>query len=78
VGYSSRPDQEARLDFWQFWPFVAATILGNALSFAFFFAALTCSKLQKDGAGDDELPWWVYLGLIIPPLSMAGGVVLLV
>ena len=58
----------------QLWPFISAIILGNALSFAFFMAALHCSKLQKDGAKDDELPWWVYLGLIAAPLVMAGGI----
>ncbi len=62
---------------WQLWPFIAATILGNALSFAFFMAALRCSQLQKTGVKDDELPWWVYLGLIAAPAIMAIGIALL-
>ena len=62
---------------WQLWPFIAATILGNALSFAFFMAALRCSQLQKAGAKDDELPWWVYLGLIAAPIVMSIGIALL-
>ena len=66
-----------RMDIWQLWPFIAAIILGNALSFAFFMAALRCSQLQKAGAKDDELPWWVYLGLIAAPVVMAIGIALL-
>jgi len=65
------------LDIWQLWPFVSAVIIGNAMSFAFFFAALKCSKLQKDGVENDGLPAWVYAGLIFAPLTMAGGVALL-
>jgi hypothetical protein len=65
------------LDIWQLWPYVSAVILGNAASFAFFMAALKCSKLQKDGVGNDELPWWVYIGLIVAPLTMVFGVLLL-
>jgi hypothetical protein len=69
---------EARnLDIWQLWPFVSATIIGNAVSFAFFMAALKCSKLQKTGVKDDELPWLVYLGLICAPAVMGGGIFLL-
>ena len=59
---------------WNLWPFVSAIIIGNAVCFAFFMAALRCSQLQKAGAKDDELPWWVYLGLIVAPVLMAGGV----
>jgi hypothetical protein len=62
---------------WQLWPFIAATVLGNALSFSFFIAALRCSQLQKAGAKDDELPWWVYLGLIAAPVVMSIGIALL-
>ena len=59
---------------WQLWPYVSATIIGNAVSFLFFMAALRCSQLQKAGAKDDELPWWVYLGLIVAPVVMAIGI----
>ncbi len=62
---------------WEWWPYVSAVILGNAVSFAFFMAAMTCSRLQKAGAKDDELPWWVYLGLIAAPVILAVGVALL-
>jgi hypothetical protein len=48
-----------------------AVILGNAFSFAFFMAAMKCSKLQKTGVKDDELPWWVYAGLMAAPGFMA-------
>ena len=65
------------MDIWQLWPIIAAVILGNAASFAFFMAAMKCSQLQKTGVKDDELPWWVYAGLIVPPLTMVGGIVLL-
>ena len=65
------------MDIWQLWPFVAAGIIANGVSFAFFMAALKCSQLQKNGARDDELPWWVYLGLIGAPLLMAAGIALL-
>ncbi len=65
------------MDIWQLWPIVAAVILGNAMSFAFFFAALKCSQLQKNGVENDALPWWVYLGLIFAPVTMAIGIALL-
>lgn len=65
------------LDLWQLWPFLSAVIIGNAVSFAFFMAAMKCSQLQKKGVPDDALPWWVYLGLITAPASMVVGVALL-
>jgi hypothetical protein len=65
------------LDIWQLWPIVSAVILGNAASFAFFFAAMKCSQLQKNGVKDDQLPGWVYAGLIVAPITMAIGIVLL-
>ncbi len=66
------------MDIWQLWPIVAAVILGNAASFFFFMAAMKCSQLQKTDVKDDQLPWWVYLGLVVAPLTMAGGVALLI
>lgn len=65
------------MDIWQLLSIVAAVILGNAASFFFFMAAMKCSQLQKAGAKDDELPWWVYLGLIVAPATGAVGVALL-
>jgi hypothetical protein len=65
------------MDVWALWPFVSAIILANALCFAFFMAALKCSKLQKQGVPDDRLPWWVYAGLISAPLVAFGGFALL-
>lgn len=62
---------------WDLWPYVSAIILGNALSFAFFMAAMKASKLQKNGAKDDELPAWVYAGLIAAPVIGAIGFALL-
>ena len=62
---------------WDIWPYVSAIILGNALSFAFFLAAMKCSKLQKQGVKDDQLPMWVYAGLIAAPVVMSGGFILL-
>ena len=67
----------AAMDIWQLWPIVSAVSLGNAASFLFFMAAMKCSQLQKSGVKDDELPWWVYLGLIIAPLVMSAGIALL-
>lgn len=58
-------------------PLVSAVIIGNAASFFFFMAAMKCSQLQKTGVKDDELPWWVYAGLIVAPIVMAIGVALL-
>jgi len=65
------------LDIWQFWSIVAATIVGNAASFFFFMAAMKCSQLQKAGVKDDALPLWVYIGLIVAPVTGAIGVALL-
>ena len=65
------------MDILQLWPFISATILGNAVSFFFFMAAMQCSRLQKDGAKDDQLPWWVYLGMITAPLTALMGIMLL-
>jgi len=77
VGYHPRLEMEARLDIWAILPFVSAIILANALCFAFFMAAMKCSKLQKQGVKDDQLPLWVYLGLIAAPVVMSGGFALL-
>lgn len=57
---------------------VAAVICGNAVSFAFFMAALKCSKLQKTGTEDTDMPLWVYIGLIAAPATFSGGLYLLV
>lgn len=65
------------MDVWALWPIVSAVILGNALSFAFFMAAMKASKLQKQGAKDDQLPMWVYAGLIAAPAVSAVGFSLL-
>lgn len=65
------------MDIWQYFSIVSAVILGNAASFFFFMAAMKMSKLQKDGVGDDELPWWVYVGMIIAPVTMSIGAALL-
>lgn len=56
-----------------FFMVVAAVILGNAFSFAFFMAAMKASKLQKNGAKDDELPIWVYAGLLAAPAAFTYG-----
>lgn len=69
---------EARgLDIWGLWPIVSAVILGNAMSVAFFFAVVKCIHLQKQGVKDDELPWWVYVGWIVAPITMSIGIALL-
>ena len=65
------------MDIWQLWPDVSAVILGNAACFFFFMAAMKCSQLQKNGVKDDELPWWVYLGLIVAPIVAMVGIILL-
>jgi len=65
------------MDIWYYLQIVSAVVLANAVSFAFFMGAMKCSKLQKDGAKDDELPLWVYACLIFPPLVMSGGAYLL-
>lgn len=65
------------MDVWALWPIVSAIILANALCFAFFMAAMKCSKLQKQGVKDDQLPWWVYVGLIAAPLVFMVGFILL-
>jgi len=54
-----------------------AVILGNAVSFAFFMGAMKCSKLQKNGVKDDELPWWVYVCLLSPLMFALSGFLLL-
>lgn len=54
-----------------FLPVVSAVLLANAASFLFFMAAMKCSRLQKKGVGDDELPLWIYAGLLVP-LILAG------
>ena len=61
------------MEIWYFVQIVSAVIVGNAASFAFFMGAMECSRLQKSGAKDDELPWWVYVCLIVPPLMVSGG-----
>lgn len=65
------------MDFYYFLQVISAVMLANAASFAFFMAAMKCSKLQKQGIKDDALPLWVYAGLLAP-LGLAGwGVALL-
>lgn len=56
---------------------IAAVMVANLASFAFFMGAMRASKLQKNGARDNELPWWVYLCLIAPPLMISCGAFLL-
>lgn len=51
----------------------AAVIFGNGLSLAWFLAAIKCHQMQQNGAKDDELPFWVYIGLIAAPLFFALG-----
>lgn len=65
------------MDVWALWPIVSAIILANALCFAFFMAAMKCSKLQKQGVPDNRLPLWVYAGLMAAPLVAMGGFILL-
>lgn len=65
------------MDFYEWVSICAAVMFGNAASFAFFMAAMKCSKLQKNGAKDDELPALVYAGLIVPPLFFSLGVYLM-
>ncbi len=60
-----------RLDIWFFFGIVGAVVFGNGVSFYFFLAAMKASKLQKDGAKDNELPLWVYPGLIAGPALVA-------
>jgi len=65
------------LDLWGWWQIVSAVIVANGVSFYFFMAAMKCSQLQKNGVKDDELPWWVYGGLLAAPVVGAIGVSLL-
>lgn len=65
------------MDIWALWPIVSAVIIGNAASFAFFMAAMKWSKLEKTGVKDDELPWWVYVCLLVPMGVAMGGMLLL-
>ena len=65
------------MDFLELLPVIAAVIVGNAVSFFFFMAAMKCSQLQKSGAKDDELPAWVYAGLIVAPIFGMTGFALL-
>lgn len=62
---------------WQWWPYVSAVIVGNAVSFLFFMAAMKCSRLQKNGVKDEDLPLWVWVGLLVAPATGAVGVALL-
>lgn len=59
------------MDFYFFLQTVTAVMIANAASVAFFFGAMKCSKLQKGGAANDELPLWVY-ACLIAPLGLAG------
>jgi hypothetical protein len=53
---------------------VSAVVFANALSLGWFLAALKCHRLQKTGVKDDQLPWWVYGGLIAAPVFTMIGV----
>lgn len=65
------------MDIWWFLAVAAAVVFGNGVSFYFFIAAMKASKLQKGGAKDDELPIWIYPGLIAAPALVAIGAALL-
>lgn len=56
-----------------FYQIIAAVIVANGVSFAFFLGAMKASKEQKKGAADHELPLWVYPCLIVAPLVVALG-----
>lgn len=61
------------MDLWNWVQIVAAVILANAVSAGYFFAAVRCYQLQKRGAKDDQLPWWVYAWLLVAPAIVAAG-----
>jgi len=62
------------MDIWYWMQIVSAVIVANAFSLGWFLAAIKCHRLQKNGAKDDELPWWVYGGLIAAPALTIVGV----
>jgi hypothetical protein len=64
------------MDIWYWLQIVAAVIVANGLSLGWFLAAIKCHRLQKTGVKDDQLPWWVYAGLIAAPVMGAAGLVL--
>jgi hypothetical protein len=65
------------MDTWYFVQIVAAVIVGNAASFAFFMGAMEMSRQTKAGADDDQMPWWVYACMIVPCIIGATGAYLL-
>lgn len=62
------------MEFDNFVQIIAAVMVANAASFAFFMAAMKCSKLQKQGVKDDALPLWVYACLVLPLLFAGWGI----
>ena len=52
----------------QFLGVLAAVILGNGLSVAFFFAIFWGDAQIKRGASETNLPWWFYVGGTLPPI----------
>ncbi len=53
---------------------VAAVVLGNAVSAAFAIAAIKSVRLQRDGATNDQLPLWVWIGMAFAPIVVFVGV----
>ena len=65
-----------RMDIWQLWPIVSAVIPGTRRRFS-FHGRDEVQQASEGGRRDDELPWWVYAGLIVAPLVAMIGIMLL-
>lgn len=52
---------------------VAAVLAANGLTAIFVCAAVYMTRHEKNGGEFDTAPWWVYIGLIVPPAFVAIG-----
>ena len=56
---------------------VTAVVVANAACGAFVVGAITATRLEKQGADQDDLPLWVYASLAAPFLVAIPGAYIL-
>ena len=59
------------MPFEMFWAGVGAAVVGNVLTFLFFYAMWRATKEEQAGRPVEKLPFWVIMCGIVPPLFAA-------
>lgn len=54
------------MTFDMFFQIIAAVFIGVVLAAIFLRAVMTGERMEKSGVSQNDLPWWVYLGGLLP------------